>query len=252
MSQPDQGVDGATGAASDARLAALRALGAGSFDPVTMRFLEAMARRAASQGDAVRRVVDARIEQAATSLQARLEQARTEAGQMLAVALERYPQWEESLRPHATAGDVPGFKRALMQLQAQAQGLSLAALTRELGQEMARHGEAAAGRAELKTVRTARTTWSRLSADKQVAQALAQAPKNAGPINSHMLMLRSLELMREISPEYLHRFISYADTLLRLDESGPAKAEKAEKTEKAKKAKTPRARASRSRATPKL
>ena len=59
--------------------------------------------------------------------------------------------------------------------------------------------------------------WSRLSAEKQVVQALGQAPKNAGPINSHVVALRSLALMRDISPDYLNRFMCYADTLLCLD-----------------------------------
>ena len=66
-------------------------------------------------------------------------------------------------------------------------------------------------------MRQFRNTWSKLSANKQLAQALDTAPKNAGPINSHMLVLRSLALMREISPDYLNRFMSYADTLLCLD-----------------------------------
>jgi len=51
-----------------------------------------------------------------------------------------------------------------------------------------------------------------------VTQALGQAPKNAGPINSHMLVLRSLALMREISPDYLNQFTSYVDALLCLDQ----------------------------------
>ena len=58
---------------------------------------------------------------------------------------------------------------------------------------------------------------------KQVAQAIAQAPQNAGPINSHMLVLRSLGLMRDISPDYLNRFMAHVDTLLCLDEAGKAK-----------------------------
>jgi hypothetical protein len=45
-------------------------------------------------------------------------------------------------------------------------------------------------------------------------RTLQQAPKNAGPINSHMLVLRSLELMCDISPDYLDCFMSYAETLL--------------------------------------
>ena len=73
-------------------------------------------------------------------------------------------------------------------------------------------------RRELKTTRYFRNTWSKLSVEKQVTQALEQAPKNAGPINAHMLMLRSLALMREISPDYLNRFTSYADTLVCLDQ----------------------------------
>ena len=52
---------------------------------------------------------------------------------------------------------------------------------------------------------------------KQVNQAMAQAPQNAGPINSHMLVLRSLGKMREASPDYLGRFMVYLDTLLVLD-----------------------------------
>jgi hypothetical protein len=53
---------------------------------------------------------------------------------------------------------------------------------------------------------------------KRVTQALDQAPKNAGPINSHRLVLQSLALMREISPDYLNRFTSYVDALLCLDQ----------------------------------
>lgn len=63
-----------------------------------------------------------------------------------------------------------------------------------------------------------RNVWSRISTEKQVTQALDQAPKNAGPINSHMLVLRSLALMRDVSPDYLNRFVAYVDTLLSLDQ----------------------------------
>ena len=56
-----------------------------------------------------------------------------------------------------------------------------------------------------------------MSVDKQLALAMKQAPKNAGPINSHMLVLRSLAMMQELSPDYLSRMVSYVDTLLLLD-----------------------------------
>ena len=50
-------------------------------------------------------------------------------------------------------------------------------------------------------------------------QAIAQAPQNAGPINSQMLVLRSLGLMHDASADYLSRFMVYVDTLLYLDEA---------------------------------
>ncbi len=39
-----------------------------------------------------------------------------------------------------------------------------------------------------------------------------------------MLVLRSLGLMRDLSPDYLNRFMGYVDCLLLLDEAGQLKA----------------------------
>jgi hypothetical protein len=39
-----------------------------------------------------------------------------------------------------------------------------------------------------------------------------------------MLVLRSLGLMRDISPDYLNRFMGYVDTLLVLEAAGQSKA----------------------------
>lgn len=79
-----------------------------------------------------------------------------------------------------------------------------------------------------------RTTWTRLRTGKKLAQALQQAPKNAGPINSHNLVLRSLALMQDISPDYLNRFVVHVDALLSLDASAatPIKTAKTSKTAK--------------------
>jgi len=63
-------------------------------------------------------------------------------------------------------------------------------------------------------VRQFRKQLRQISVHKQVSKAIAQAPHNAGPINSHMLVLRALGLMRDISPDYLNRFMTHLDTLL--------------------------------------
>jgi hypothetical protein len=52
-----------------------------------------------------------------------------------------------------------------------------------------------------------------------VVQATHRAPENAGPLNSHMLVLRTLGLMRELSPHYLRRFLSHTETLLWLEQA---------------------------------
>ncbi len=64
-------------------------------------------------------------------------------------------------------------------------------------------------------------TWGLIHAEAQVEQATQQAPANAGPLNPHRLVLRTLEMMRELSPEYLQQFLSQLDTLQWLDQAMP-------------------------------
>ncbi len=90
-------------------------------------------------------------------------------------------------------------------------------------------------------MRESRATWARMSVDRQVSQAMKQAPINAGPINSHMLVLRSLAMMQSISPDYLSRMVSYADTLLSLDPGEKEVPVKRKNAPAAKVAKTKRA-----------
>lgn len=71
---------------------------------------------------------------------------------------------------------------------------------------------------ELRSAQRFRETWERVGAEQAVAQATHRAPENAGPLNSHMLVLRTLGLMRELSPDYLRRFLSHAETLMWLEQ----------------------------------
>lgn len=73
---------------------------------------------------------------------------------------------------------------------------------------------------ELASLRRFRASWSRIAAEEQVAQAITRTPDNAGPLNSHALVLRSLALMRELSPDYLQRFLAQLDTLMWLEDVG--------------------------------
>lgn len=204
-------------------IASLRTAGADRFDPVRLHYIEVLAQRAMTQRGSVKRMLDARLAQGLQALQERFELAQCEAREILAAAAQQYPHAAKNLQRLFAAGDFKALQRLIADLKAGEQRASLGALVRRLEQHPAEDADArlqvhTGSRPELKTVRNFRNTLSKLSVDKQVAQALEQAPRNAGPINSHMLVLRSLALMRDISPDYLNRFMSYADTLLSLDQ----------------------------------
>ena len=182
---------------TQATLDALRLAGAQQLDPLRWHYLERLQERALAQAPAVQRVLEGRVALALADYQQRMHLAQQQA-------------IETPVAPIAPAAPAKPTS-ALAEL--------LLALAQPEPADRAGRPETAGGRSELKSVRQFRNTWSKLSADKQLKQALDQAPKNAGPINSHMLVLRSLALMREVSPDYLNRFVSYADTLLCLEQA---------------------------------
>lgn len=217
-------------------LAALRERGAARADPVRFRFLEALAARAATQRGDARRLLDARLARALAEQAVRFAEAQATARDLLAAAVARHPAAGESLQPLFAAGDFAALRRRIAALDAAAAPTPLAGLTARLAQHAPAPADAdgaapaAAGdavdetvdEAELKSVRHFRATWAKLSVERQLAAALAQAPENAGPLNSHRLALRALERMHEISPDYLARFMSYAEGLLWLAQADPA------------------------------
>lgn len=175
-----------------AALAAWRARGQHRLDPVRFRLIEAMARRAQPHGGEARRLLDAR----------------------LAALIEAYGRRvdEAAAAPAAAPAADPADGSPLAQL--------LAEVARDMPAPPASAGGASAlaPAPELKAVRLFKRTWLRLSADRRITQSLAKVPDNAGPLNSHHLVHRALVLMHELSPEYLHRFMSHVDGLLWLEQ----------------------------------
>jgi|LauGreDrversion4_2_1035121.scaffolds.fasta_scaffold128481_3 hypothetical protein len=178
------------------RLAALRKAGVARFDAVTLHYLETLNQRLPGLDAEVQKIVRPKLSQALVDLTVRFEQAPPTARHQPAQKITVQEQPDSPLR--ALVRDLQAHTLSPPPLKALQKNLSA------------------------------------LSVNKQVSQALRQAPQNAGPINSHMLMLRSLELLRELSPAYLQRFMAYADTLLVLEQAGMKKPS----TSKPRKAKT--------------
>ena len=204
-------------------IATLHAAGAARFDPVGLHYIEVLAKRASAHQGSVKDMLDARLAKTLAAFKERFERAQCEARETVERSAQQYPHAASDLQQLLEAGNFKGLRCFIATLDVGKQRPSLGALVRELEQHVPNHADARAAvnagpRSELKTIRNFRKTWAKLSVDNQVAQALKQAPKNAGPINSHMLVLRSLAMMRDISPDYLNRFMTYADTLLCLDQ----------------------------------
>jgi hypothetical protein len=231
-------------------IAALRQLGADKFDPVHLHYLQVLAHRVNAHQGSVKRILEGKLAQALVAFRAHFALAQGEARDAIDQVTPQHPHAAAELQRRLNIGDVRGVRQFIATLRTSEPCASLGDLTRYMAQhapeplELGFEGLVGI-RPELRTTRYFRETWSKLSVDKRVTQALDQAPKNAGPINAHMLVLRSLVLMRDISPDYLNRFTSYVDTLLCLDqceEDKQAKAKKAAEGDGSKKMKSPRAR----------
>ena len=182
-----------------ATLAAWRERGDARLDPVRFRMIESMAQRAASHQGPARQVLDDRL----AALMTAFAQDVSRAAQV------------QAAKPQAPASTGGPLARLLDYI-------------RQHAPSHAKPEPAAASEAlsttpgELEALRYLRSTWSRLSADKRLTQSLAKVPDKAGPLNSHHLVHRALASMRETSPEYFHRFVSYVDGLLALDQMSQA------------------------------
>jgi hypothetical protein len=217
------------------------------FDAAGWHYLDMLARHAAARDGSVRRILEAKLEQALAAFTDRFAQARSAAAELLAATRTKHPHAAAELQRLFTEGNFKGLRYLSATLEARAQCAALAELVSQLDPALlstpvhpavphaASHTRAAISPTlELKTVRESRATWARLSVDKQLALAMKQAPANAGPINSHMLVLRSLAMMQDISPDYLSRMVSYVDTLLFLDPGEPIPPVKRKKAPSAK------------------
>ena len=194
-----------------AQLDALRASGAADRDPVRFAYLEALSRRAAMQPESIRLSLNAKISAAADELASRPAPTPTE----IAPTTPASPLADLLAYVSQQAHDQPDTRQPANEISTvnrknRPKSKSVPAAPRQQGPE-------------LKSVAIFRNEWSKLSTEQQLTQTLAQAPENAGPMNSQHLVLRSLERMRDIAPDYLQGFMSYIDTLIWLDHADPTK-----------------------------
>lgn len=212
--------------------ASLRSEGAQHLDPARFRYLEVLSQRMDTAPADVRRILQGKLTAALADYGERFRQAQKKASDELARLSALHPDLHRQLHQLFAAGDYAGMQRLGAQAGFNKPGAPLAQLNQYL-QDAKRDSVAhrpetdpggslvsdRAANSEMASVRRFRQTWSRMATEDRMDQALGRGPLNAGPLNSHMLVLRSLALMRKLSPDYLQRFLLHADTLLWLEQA---------------------------------
>jgi hypothetical protein len=220
---------------AEAAIAGLRANGAQHIDPLRFALIEALARRASGRRGAIGQRLQRRLGELLQAYGAQVEQAGAEADQLAATLAQRFPQSSAQIQGcRAETGT-----RGLIGLRQLADALAAQAVPRPLAELLARlqpsgaalppalSGEGAtmapaSPPAELKALSQFRQSWARLDVTQQLQRSKRQAPKNAGPLNSQGLVLRALQQLQAISPDYLDRFVSQIEALMWLEQADTA------------------------------
>jgi DNA-binding transcriptional regulator YbjK len=234
------------------RFASLVERGADSFDPVRFCYIESLARRSLKLQGAVRRIVEQKAHEALADYQARLDRARAEAVDIVARVSSEFPDSADNLESlfkkyafkevkrlgkrlergktrsalaeltqQIIDGDIHSGKKSVEltfdELLQQQENKVIRSISNSLAQQPSDRNEHTG---ELNSFRLIKQTWAKFHSDRLVSISNDACPENSGHLNSQMLVTRSLSIMRDISANYLNRFVLYIDTLLWLERAG--------------------------------
>jgi len=216
------------------------------FDEIRFRYISSMYQRAEKHRNSVSLILKLKVQKLIASYQADLLLAG-EASMVLARRIKMsFPDSNDLVDELSEANDVKALIKLEERLMRDSGGGVLATLTNLLLQDgefddsqgipsfidllqiqenevvkisSGNETYASAKKRELKSTRLFRESQEKLNSEKLVRQAIKEGPDNPGPINPHMLAIRSLSTMQSLSPQYLKRFLSYIDTLFWLEQA---------------------------------
>lgn len=224
------------------RLDALTDAGAQHFDPVRFHIISTLAEKSSGLGGGAAAHLRQRAWGKLQVYQADIERIQQGAAAQLETIDRLFPENREAAEQVLARTGIEGLQRFLDRLQSTCQDTPLQQLCKQLqGKESlpldaepepspgdylrkqeleltTRHkpdGEPHRNNAPapLKSAQLCRDALSQLEAEHLVTQASQTAPEDSGPLNPHKLAIRSLTTVREISPGYLGRLVSYLDNL---------------------------------------
>lgn len=138
--------------------------------------------------------------------------------------------------------EVVGLSEVDKMLRTQQQEILSALATAEPESASTSQSPQTSGAPPLKSIKVLRQRSEQNSVEQRVDQAIERSPESPGPLNPQMLAIKALTTMRELSPQYLQRYMAYLDTLFWLDDvdtaANPSKGDKKKNAAKARKKRT--------------
>ena len=185
------------------RIDQLRELGAERREPVRFRYLESLEQR----------LRDQRL-QHSTHWQRLLKSiADFEAHYAEPSNRESSPS---PVRTHSALAELVGTLNRQEPEAATPSGSSVEQLVR--GETMTTHQTAGHQPKPLRAFSRAHAGRNTQTLEQRIQRAIEQVPAEAGPMNGHRLVSRAIAEMQRLSPDYLNRFVGYADTLMVLEQ----------------------------------
>ncbi len=232
------------------RIELLEKQGADRFDPVLYRYITSLAQRAGEKHESVNRIIVKKVQSAIDDYQAKFERAREKTKKIVDRLSLTYPESADRLQTLFEKNDFEGVRQQQKKLNHHECSRQLADLTNQLSlnhyldtnhdnrltlfermrqQEkevlrsfshpLTEEGETGSGyKKELRSFVFFKEVLEKHHAEQLVNDAIIKRPENPGHLNRQMLATRCLAAMRELSPDYLNRFVAYIDTLLWLEQ----------------------------------
>ncbi|MDO9262748.1 MAG: DUF2894 domain-containing protein [Desulfosalsimonadaceae bacterium] len=226
--------------------------GAHQYDPVRFSYIRSMAGRMAGKSESVYTVIERKALTALAEYRTNLESARLEAEKVVDHVCSVFPDAEIEIRGLFKNNEfkkvlqlgrklhlchrrtaISGLKDQVRRLTPdseeknnplsvddllwqQERDVVASAGNSPTGEDPSQH----AGKTELRSLKRFKETMMKLNSDRLVTRSILDLPENSGPHNSQMLATSSLSALRQISPNYLNRFVSHINTLIWLKLAG--------------------------------
>ena len=223
-----------------AELEELEAIGLSEFDPGLFSAVQSLVDRAGTLPEGAR----GRLEERAADYLKEFHRARNLQRESAASAMERVEEGEEKspVKEAFEKGDFRGAIRLSRRVEFKRQRVSCVALPAEVSLKEHIEGrrdvaqlnlraeleeqlampflystsEAGGESEEMLSFQLFREVAADERAGKELGRATCEAPENPGPLNGYALTTETLEHIRNLSPVYLKRFITWLDGLAAL------------------------------------